>query len=197
MRLTAAINGSDWVDRPLCSAYLAVVFECQVVRLRDATDGRRTFWWALGNLADGEQEVLGYWVKDSSDLATSGVPADLATRGVETVQFIVVRDESSPRYRLDGSLGGPGIAHRGAHSRSADRSAAASIAVASVVTTASILKASLSTRLRRRDFPSGGAVDDFLDQELQRYDRLLWAEVNGVPSGPRQADLALAGRIEP
>ena len=77
--------------KPLCSQYLVVIFDSQVVAVRNesAVCNCETFW-AVGVLADGQCDLLGTWLQPFERLLDwAEVFADLALRGVVRIRCVV------------------------------------------------------------------------------------------------------------
>lgn len=86
-------------EQPLCCRYFLVAFE--VVSVRLATGSDQMVHWAIGQLPDGQQEVLGAWPEFEFDVSTPHqVSEDLRARGVEKIRFMSSRTWTSlgPAY---------------------------------------------------------------------------------------------------
>ncbi|CAM5779378.1 hypothetical protein RFUL19S_00306 [Rhizobacter fulvus] len=81
---------TTWNTRPLCCRYLAVIFETQLVTVREEKGVRdHEARWAIGLLADGQCDVLGMWWEPMSGISLwEEVFADLTLRGVERIRFV-------------------------------------------------------------------------------------------------------------
>lgn len=88
---------------PLCRNYLLVHFQAISIPVQEqGATGEVATHWGLGVLADGQREVVGAWIKPSSDeLASIAVFEDLRLRGVERIRFVVGIDptRSQPTMR--------------------------------------------------------------------------------------------------
>lgn len=87
----AAHRGANgWSTRPLCCRYLAVTFDTQFVAVRNCEAVREhELRWAIGVVADGQCEVLGFWwdsIPGSFNWAE--VFAELTIRGVESIALV-------------------------------------------------------------------------------------------------------------
>jgi putative transposase len=92
--MQGGLQATEAIERhgqPLCCRYLLLHFEslhaavCEAGTFRD-----QTVRWALGVLADGQQEVVGAWLAAESDAtAWQKVFEDLQVRGVEGIRFVM------------------------------------------------------------------------------------------------------------
>lgn len=83
-------EATGWSTRPLCCRYLAVTFETQFVAVRRYEAVREhELRWAIGVVADGQCEVLGFWWDSIPGIFDwAEVFAELTLRGVESIAFV-------------------------------------------------------------------------------------------------------------
>lgn len=167
-----------WQSRPLCCRYLLVSFGAQLMLVR-ADDAAFNFsaTWALGELDDGQREVLGVWPAPIAEAPNwQEVFDDLAVRGVERIRFVVNADEKTVRAAQPSatvlSLGTPS-------SPSLAPSAALSPRLRRIVKSADDaaqqMQAALTHVVRRHGtFDSPGSALMALEQALQRLEQRLW-----------------------
>jgi hypothetical protein len=82
----------DRMLAPLCRRYLLVLFQSLRFRVDEEDEGLsdRQLLWALGALADGQQELAGAWMgPESCESAWRDVFDALQKRGVEQIRFVV------------------------------------------------------------------------------------------------------------
>lgn len=89
--------GSERNCLPLCRSYLLAMFDDLFVDAHEDGASRRwRFRWAIGVLADGQQEMLGMWHDSTSkDVNRQDASNDLVRRGVERIQCIAGFDPNT------------------------------------------------------------------------------------------------------
>lgn len=99
---TQASKEIERQGQPLCGRYLLLHFESLYISEReDGTLRDQTVRWALGVLADGQQEVLGAWREPASGVTGWDVVfEDLQSRGVEKIRFVVSNERAEVQARL-------------------------------------------------------------------------------------------------
>ena len=167
-------HAAQWTRRPLCVTYDVVAFGVEDAKLSIGRGvSSLSFCWALGALGDGQVEILGWWaVTQGESVNWSTIGAELATRGVEKVHFLV--DPAGVQGgvgRLGCGIGGSAFAPRGPRIRTSTRQ----LRLADAHMRWLRIHRSLSRALLRRgSFDDIKAAAAFVDAELQRLDRRLW-----------------------
>lgn len=93
-RITDAVMDElgDWQNRPLDRVYPAMFIDAIVVKIRDGQVANRPVYTVVGVTVDGERDILGLWVGNSSGEGAKywlSVLTDIKNRGVEDVCIVV------------------------------------------------------------------------------------------------------------
>jgi len=85
------LQNDQWRSHPLCASYLVLRLEALHLVAQEAGEASPvSAWWALGTLHDGQTEAAGVWlVPTAAEVPLERIFADLSTRGVEHIGFLI------------------------------------------------------------------------------------------------------------